>query len=180
MCKSPSPNKEKAKSTQTPPKWPIFRTRRDTARYLKACDFTKKADYIEYLLDELAEYATKDDTTSLTKFIRKMKLPRSTFYDMLEAHQELHKEWNEAKLDIAENRRELGSWKKLDKDLALRWLHVLDPDEDKVNQYHAELKKQNEATATGDKYIIIKEAKSYEDPKKKETTDVLEESRLKR
>lgn len=153
---------KKAKSSTPTPKWPKFSTRRECERYLSKMDFTKKEDYIAYVMDELAEYAANENTTSLTKFIRRMKLPRRSFYNMLEASAEMKEQWNEAKLDIAENRRELALWKKLNENLALRWLHQLDPEEKDVDKYWSDLKNQ-EAQKSGTVYIEIPKTREIAD-----------------
>lgn len=157
--------KETANPNPTGKKWPKFSNTADAKSQFGILGFGDNPDYRSYLMDLCELYVQDKNVTSLRYFIFDQNIPTQSFYTMLSKDKEMHERWRECQLKVAENRRELGTWRKIDKDLALRWLHTLDEDEKKVDKYWADLKKDEDKLG-GDKVIYIEVPKTVVEEKK--------------
>lgn len=92
----------------------------------------------------LLAWSADPKTIEYLDFFFKYKIPRKTFMDWVAKYPDLAEAWDMAKLQIASRRMNLALFKKIDKDLAVRDLHIYDEEYDGINRYHVSLKTEAE------------------------------------
>jgi DNA mismatch repair ATPase MutS len=96
------------------------------------------------LIVTMLTWASSPDALEIMGFCIRYRISRETLHNWAKEYEDIARALEEMKLFIAAHRR-IGCMKKqLDNHSAFRNIHLLDPEEDAVNRYHADLKKKNE------------------------------------
>lgn len=106
------------------------------------------------VIDWMLDWVKKPDALTVVDFCSEHKIPRSTLYLWATKDEEFNSIFTNVKLELA-NKLYKGALKKeLDREVAFKPLHTLDPEYLDINRYHASLKKEE----TGDLQKAIAEA----------------------
>jgi len=116
----------------------IFRTKL-THRFLKENPITPHM--IEYICDELRDYAASKDALFIEDFRREMRIPKSTWFDLCRAHPQLKEAVEEAKEDIAYGRYRAAATRHFDKNVIFHTQHRFGQAWRDDDKYQSELKK---------------------------------------
>lgn len=104
--------------------------------------FPGRDEYRRRFIQLLLGWVERDDALDILGFCLMYKMPRSTLYKWRDMYPDVKDALDNVLLFIGYRKR-LGALKKdFDKEVAFRDMHALDPEWDKINRYHAELKQQ--------------------------------------
>lgn len=96
------------------------------------------------LIVTMLTWASGSDALEIMEFCIRYRISREMLHNWAKEYEDVARALEEMKLFIAAHRR-IGCMKKqLDNHAAFRNIHLLDPQEDEVNRYHADLKKKKE------------------------------------
>lgn len=116
--------------------------------------FPGKDDWRQRFVNDMYEWAQKDDSLEIQQFTMKMCMRRQTLYEWANQYPEIKEALCEVRLILA-SRRRIGALKKdFDKEVVFKDLHKLDPEWLEINKYHADLKTQ-EAHHNKVEFVLI-------------------------
>jgi len=119
----------------------IFRTKL-AHRFLKENPITDSM--IEYICDELRDYAASKDALFIEDFRREMRIPKSTWFDLANNFPQLKEAIEEAKEDIAYGRYRAAATRHFDKNVIFHTQHRFGQAWRDDDTYQAELKKSEQ------------------------------------
>lgn len=126
-----------------------------------------KDEWEKRLAWTLLEWADEERAYELEQFFWKYRMQRRNFNAQVERSAFLSNTVETVKIQLA-SRKRIGALEgKLTPAMAMRDQHMLDPEQDKINKYHALLKNIEEKTEQGIRVVYI-EKTTEEDCKKPE------------
>lgn len=154
-----------AKSSKTntkTPEWTKFDTLQKAYEAEAIMNYPSKDEWRKRLMFIMEKWADEDDALDMTMLIQRLKMPRKSFYRMLEEHEDVKAIYDEIKLYVG-CRKRIGSLKKnFDRESAYKDMHKLDPEYVEINKYWADLKNE-EAKNTGTIFIEVPKTKELPD-----------------
>ena len=102
--------------------------------------FPQKDDWRKRFIYTFIEWASKDDSLEIMDFYVEMKMYRTTVYDWANKYPDVKDALDYVRLMLAARRRKGALLRKYDKDMALRDMHMLDPEWLTINKYHSDMK----------------------------------------
>lgn len=122
--------------------------------------FPGRDQFRQRFIQHLLTWSERDDALDILGFCLMYKIPRSTLYDWRDMYPDVKDALDNVSLFIGYRKR-LGALKKdFDKEVAFRDMHALDPEWDKINRYHAELKQQYQVDTPSTYQFIMAPAPS--------------------
>jgi hypothetical protein len=161
--KNDKPKKRVTKKNSTPKKLPSILGTPMAHEYIRTNPVTEA--FINNVCDKIIEFARSDEGFFVGSFLRKMNIPRRSFYNWLKTWPQLPEAVEEAKYYMGYGRMEGAMTRRLDKGAVLHSQYRFGEEWKKDDDHQATLRKSEE-NAIGNIKIVLPENEKVIDRKK--------------